>query len=87
MLSANMTQKGVIRKVLEMMRSELDAFDFKLNLKEQGFWRVDTILLSYQKGAYFFVDRQLDQDFDLQSEIGQKLNPRSLFWQFDESDF
>ena len=36
-----MTQKGVIRKVLEMMQAELGAFDFKLNIAEQGFWRED----------------------------------------------
>lgn len=36
-----MTQKGVIRKALEMMQAKLGAFDFKLNIAEQGFWRED----------------------------------------------
>ncbi len=36
-----MTQKEVIRKILNLLNTELGTFNFKANLKEQGFIRMD----------------------------------------------
>lgn len=36
-----MTKKEVIRKVLELIQTEMNTFDFKINVKEQGFRRDD----------------------------------------------
>lgn len=48
---------------------------------------LDTILLCYQKQAYFFENRELAVNTKLEFEIGQLKNPHSLFWQLEESDF
>ena len=48
---------------------------------------LDTILLCYQKKAYFFEDRELVINTKLEFEIGQLKNPQALFWQLEESDF
>lgn len=48
---------------------------------------LDTILLSYQKGAYFYIDRELEENSGVLFEIAQELNPQSTFWQLDDSDF
>jgi len=48
---------------------------------------LDTILLCYKKQAYFFKNRELSVNTNLEFEIGHHQNPRSLFWQPDESDF
>lgn len=47
---------------------------------------VDTILLCYKHCAYFFENRELIIDTDLEFEISKRQNPQSLFWQSDESD-
>lgn len=47
---------------------------------------LDTILLSYQKRAYFYVDRELEDNSKLESEIAKSLNPQSLFWHLDDDD-
>lgn len=41
---------------------------------------VDTIVECYQKGAYKIENDKLIIDFDLESEIAQKNNPHSEFW-------
>jgi len=48
---------------------------------------LDTILLCYQKKAYFFEGRELAVNTRLEFEIGQFKNPQSFFWQLEESDF
>lgn len=46
-----MTQKEVIRKILQITQKELEAFAFKLDLKEQGFWREEYGVTYF----YFFL--------------------------------
>lgn len=41
---------------------------------------VDTLIELYQKGAYKISNGLLEVDFDLESEIAQKINPHSEFW-------
>lgn len=41
---------------------------------------VDTLIECYQKGAYKIDNGKLVIDFDLESEIAQKNNPDSKFW-------
>ncbi|WP_291913296.1 SMI1/KNR4 family protein [Chitinophaga sp. CB10] len=48
---------------------------------------VDSILLCYNKGAYFFENRELLIDTNLEFEICEQRNPRSLYWKDDESNF
>jgi len=47
---------------------------------------MDTILVSYQERAYFFEDRELEYNSDLEHEIAKSLNPKSSFWRLNDDD-
>ncbi|MCW3466431.1 hypothetical protein [Chitinophaga nivalis] len=42
-----MTQKKLLRDLISLLQPKLDSFDFKPNLKEQGFYRKDGMITYY----------------------------------------